>query len=116
MFYSMGLSGWFFEYPFLLMLMIFVVLAIPLFLILLKSPKAPKWNIAALWIIVILMTLRSASVFLFPISSEELLVVVQTLFGVVFISLGWAIVWTLYFRKSVRVRNTLGRAHHLRSE
>ena len=42
--YSMGLSGWFFEYPIGLMLAIFLVLAIPLLLLLLKSPRAPRWN------------------------------------------------------------------------
>ena len=60
--YSMGLSGWFFDYPFVLMVVIFLLLAVPLLLILLKSPEAPQWNIAALWIIVVLMTLRSISV------------------------------------------------------
>jgi len=114
MVYSIGLSGWCFDYPFVLMLAIFLLLAIPLLLILLKSPKAPQWNIATLWIIVALMTLRSLSVFLFPmvsegqppLSSEELPVIVATLSGIVTCSLGWAIVWTKYFRQSVRVRNT----------
>ena len=39
--YSMGLSGWFFEYPIGLMFAIFLVLAIPLLLLLLKSPNSP---------------------------------------------------------------------------
>ena len=111
MVYSMGLSGWFFDYPFVLMVVIFLLLAVPLMLILLKSPKAPRWNIAVLWIIVVLMTLRSISVFLMPVSGEEmsreeLLVVAVTLSGIVSLSLGWAIVWTKYFKESVRVRNT----------
>ena len=114
MVYSMGLSGWFFDYPFVLMLVIFLLLAIPLLLILLKSPKAPQWNIAMLWIVAVLMTLRSLSVFLFPmasegqppLSSEELPVVILTLLGIVSLSLGWAMIWTKYFKDSVRVRNT----------
>ncbi len=114
MVYSMGLSGWFFDYPFVLIAVIFLLLAVPLLLILLKSPKAPQWNIAALWIIVVLMTLRSLSVFLFPMasegqppmSSEELPMIVAILSGIVTFALGWAIVWTKYFKESVRVRNT----------
>ncbi len=112
--YSMGLSGWFFEYPIVLMLAIFIVLAIPLLLILMKSPRAPRWNITALWTAAVLMTLRSISVIVFPMSGEddpplrgeELLAVVQTLSVIVAVSLGWALAWTLYFKKSVRVGNT----------
>ena len=110
MVYSMGLSGWFFEYPFVLMVVIFLILAIPILLILLKSPKAPQWNIYMWWTIVVLMTLRSISVFLEPGGNEmnigERLSVALTLSVIVSISLGWAIVWTKYFKKSVRVRNT----------
>ncbi len=80
MFYSAGLSEWFFEYPLVLVLVIFLLLAIPLLLILLKSPKAPQWNIAMLWIASILITLRIVSGILFqrvidglpPLSGEEL--------------------------------------------
>lgn len=111
MLYSMGLAGWFFDYPVVLMIAIFLILALPLLLILLKRPIAPLWNIAELWIIVILMALRSISVFLMPvsgeeISSEELPLVVLTLLGIVSVSVGWALTWTKYFRISVRVRNT----------
>ena len=114
MVYSMGLSGWFFDYPIVLMVVIFLLLAIPLLLILLKSPQAPQWNIAVLWIAAVLMTLRAISVFLFPMasegqppmSSEELPVVALTLSAIVSISIGWAMVWTKYFKESVRVRNT----------
>ena len=110
--YSMGLSGWFFEYPFVLMLAIFLLFAVPLLLILLKSPKAPQWNIAVLWIMAGLMTLRSLSVVLVPsgswepMSREEMLGVVPILSAIVAFALGWAIVWTMYFKKSVRVRST----------
>lgn len=112
--YSMGLSGWFFEYPVALMLAIFIVLALPLLLVLRKSPRAPRWNTAALWIMATLMILRSISVILFPMGSEgapplrgdELLGVVKPLAVIVAASLGWATLWTQYFKKSVRVRNT----------
>ncbi len=112
--YSMGLSGWFFEYPVALMLAIFIVLAVPLLLVLRKSPQAPRWNTAALWIMATLMILRSISVILFPMGSEdapplrgdELLGVVKPLAVIVVASLGWATLWTQYFKKSVRVRST----------
>lgn len=112
--YSVGLSGWFFEYPVGLMLAIFALLAVPLLLVLRKSPKAPRWNIAALWIMAALMILRSISVILFPMSSDdaprlrgdELLAVVQPLSVIVAVAVGWATVWTRYFRNSARVRNT----------
>tara|TARA_B100000586_G_scaffold174098_1_gene127174 strand:+ start:896 stop:1306 length:411 start_codon:yes stop_codon:yes gene_type:complete len=108
--YSIGLSGWFFEYPFILMVIIFFVLAIPLWLIMLKSPKAPQWNISMWWTIVVLMTLRSISVFLEPGGKEmnikEMLSVALTLLIIVSISLAWAIIWTKYFKKSRRVNNT----------
>ncbi len=112
--YSMGLSGWFFEYPPLLMAAIFCALAVPLALIVVKSPKAPRWNIRLLWIVVVLMSLRSVSVFLFPMaeegqppmSGEEALGVVAILGGIVGFSLAWAVVWTRYFRESARVRIT----------
>ena len=114
--YSMGLSGWFFEYPIGLMLAIFLVLAIPLLLLLLKSPQAPRWNIATLWTVAVLMTLRALSVFVFPMadqgeppmSAEELPGVVLTLSVIVSVTLGWAMVWTKYLKTSVRVRNTFG--------
>ena len=58
LFVSAGLSGWFFEYPIGLALAIFLLLASPLMLILLKSSGAPQWNIAALWIASLLITVR----------------------------------------------------------
>lgn len=112
--YSMGLSGWFFEYPVGLMLAIFILLAVPLLLVLRKSPKAPQWNIVALWIMATLMILRSISVILFPTSGDdasplrgdELLAVAQPLGVIVAVAVGWAMTWTQYFRNSARVRKT----------
>ena len=71
MVYLVGLSGWFFEYPLGLMVVLFLVFAAPLLLVLLKSPKAPRWNVVALWIMVALMTLRSSSVILMPSNTWE---------------------------------------------
>ena len=114
LFYSAGLSGWFFDYPVLLMAVIFLALASPLLLIPLKSPRALRWNIAALWTASILITLRIVYGVLFQrmidgeprLSSEELLAALPILLGIVIFSLGWAVVWTKYLKGSLRVRNT----------
>ena len=114
LFYAAGLSGWFFDYPIPIFLLIFLLLTIPILLILVKSPKAPQWNIAMSWIASSLITLRIIYGVLFqrlqqglpPLISEELLAVAPKLLGIVASSLGWAIVWTLYFKKSVRVIST----------
>ena len=113
-FYSMGLSGWFFEYPIPLMVLIFLCLAAPLALILLKSPRAPRWNVTMLWATAILMTLRALNVVLWPLDGEEhppprgeeLAAVISTLSGIVAIAAGWTVIWTRYFNASARVRNT----------
>ena len=106
LFHAAGLAGWFFDYPLVLFLVIFLLLAIPLLLLLVQSPKAPQWNIAMLWTASILITLRMAYGLLFqrvqegqpPLSSEELLGALPTLLGIVAFSLGWAMLWTRYFK------------------
>ena len=96
---------------------IFLALSTPLLGLLAKSPNAPRWNIAMLWTAAVLMTLRALNVVILPIGNEgqpplrgeELLSVIQTLSGmsgIVSVSLGWAVVWTEYFKNSVRVKNT----------
>ncbi len=130
LFYAAGLSGWFFEYPLVLVLVIFLLLAIPLLLILLKSPKAPRWNIAMLWIGSILITLRIVSGIFFqrvidglpPLSGEELVAshnrlldALPLLLGIVIFSIVWATIWTKYFKKSLRVRNTFGKRHRIQT-
>lgn len=110
--YAVGLSGAVSDYPLVLMLANLFFFAIPLWLILSKSPTAPQWNIAMLWIMALLMSLRSVAVLLLPFLAEEptriegIPVIAGILPGVVAFSLGWAIVWTKYFKESVRVRNT----------
>lgn len=117
LFFSAGLSGWFFDYPLGLWLSIFLVLASPLLLIVAGSSAAPRWNIAALWIASSLITVRIVHGVLFQriqeglprLTGEELLDALPLLLGVVLFSLGWATVWTKYFRTSVRVSNTFGK-------
>ena len=114
LFYSAGLSGWFFDYPLPLMAVIFLVLAVPLLLIPFGSPTAPQWNIALLWVSSTLIVLRMTYGVLFQrildgrprLSSEELLDALPILLGIAVFSLGWALVWTRYFQASVRVGNT----------
>ena len=110
MVYSMALSGWFFEYPFILMVGIFIILASPLVLIITKSSQAPRWNIFMWRTVVVLMTLRSISVFLEPggkeMSLNKMLSLSLTLLFILSISLVWTILWTKYFNKSIHVKNT----------
>ena len=116
--YSMGLSGWFLDYPVPLMVAILLVFAIPLALIPMRSPRAPGWNVALWWVVFVLMTLRSLTVVFFPtgldsptpMRGEELRAVVPPLAGMVAFALAWAAAWTIYFRKSARVRATFRRA------
>lgn len=114
LFHSAGLSGWFLDYPLWLLGAIFLLLASPLALILLKSPQAPRWNVIALWVVASLITLRAAAV---PFnletdggtqgrSPEEWAAAIAILAVIVISSLAWATIWTTYFRRSLRVRNT----------
>ena len=114
LFHSAGLSGWFLDYPLWLLGAIFLLLASPLALILLKSPRAPRWNVVTLWVVAILITLRAAAV---PFnletdgatqgrSPEEWAAAIAILAVIVIGSLAWATIWTAYFRRSRRVRNT----------
>ena len=113
LFHSTGLSG-LFGYPLWLLAAIFVLLSSPLALILLKSPRAPGWNVVALWAVAVAITLRAAAV---PFtlhsgaaedrrSPEEWAVAVAILVAIVAASLAWATIWTAYFRRSLRARNT----------
>lgn len=115
--HSAGLSGWFLDYALWLLGAIFLLLASPLALILLKSPRAPRWNVVALWVVALVITLRAAAV---PFnletegaaqrrSPEEWVAAIATLAAIVAGSLAWATIWTVYFRRSLRVRNTFRR-------
>ncbi|MYF77985.1 MAG: DUF2569 domain-containing protein [Acidobacteria bacterium] len=111
--YAVGLSGLFSDYPLAPTIAIFVIFLVPLWLLALKSPGAPRWNIGMLWMTAGLMTLRSLAVLISPFLAEgpdsAALPTISTFVpGVVAFSCGWAIVWTKYFRQSARVRNTFG--------
>ena len=115
--HSAGLSGWFLDYALWLLAVIFLLLASPLALILLKSPRAPRWNVIVLWVVALQMTLRAAAVPFNPEtdgaaqgrSPEEWAAAIAILAGIVVGSLAWATIWTVYFRRSLRVRNTFNR-------
>ena len=115
--HSAGLSGWLLDYAIWLLVAIFLLLASPLALILLKSPRAPRWNVVAMWVVALVITLRAAAV---PFnletegavqrrSPEEWAAAIAILAAIVVGSLAWATVWTAYFRRSLRVRNTFRR-------
>lgn len=112
--HSAGLSGWLLDYAIWLLVAIFLLLGSPLVLILLKSSRAPRWNIVALWVVALVITLRAAAV---PFSletagaapgrsPEEWAAAIAILAAIVVGSLAWATIWTFYFRRSLRVRNT----------
>ena len=106
MFYAAGFAGWFFDYPMPLFISLLVVLAIPLVLILLKSPEAARWNIFMLRTASILLMVRIVSALLFqrrlegrpPISGVELLDALPVLLGIVTTSVAWTMIWTRYFK------------------
>ena len=106
MFYAAGFAGWFFDYPMPLFISIFVVLAIPLVLILLKSPDAAAWNIFMLRAASILLIVRIVSALLLqrrldgqpPIGGEELLEALPVLLGIMTFSVAWTMIWTRYFK------------------
>ena len=104
-FYAAGLSGWFFNYPIWLFVAIFLVLAVPLVMLVLKVPSAPVWNIAGLWIGAGLISVRVLYGVLLAdparLKSHWL-----TLAVIVSFALAWAIVWTWYLLVSDRVART----------
>lgn len=113
-FYTGAFSGWVLDYPLWLVIPILIILAIPLLLILLKSDLAPKWNIIELWVVAILLPLRIITgVIMGDMGRAEDYIILLTsiaLFPVV-----WALIWTKYFKRSVRVRNTFGINHQIKN-
>lgn len=113
LFHSAGLSG-LIGYPLWLLVTIFLFLSWPLALILLRSPGAPRWNVVVLWVVAFSITLRAATVpFILRSdgaaqrrSPDEWAVAIAILAAIVAASLAWAMIWTAYFRRSHRVRNT----------
>ena len=104
--YAAGLSGWFFDYPIGLFAGIFLVLAAPLVLVVLKVPSAPAWNIGALWVGAGSISLR---VLAGALSADEARLTRSAgaiLAAIVSVSIVWAVAWTMYFLISDRVANT----------
>lgn len=105
LFYAAGVAGRFFDYHLGLFATVFLVLATPLVLVVLKVASAPAWNIASLWI-------GSGSISLIVIvgalSADEarLREVGMTVVAIASLSMVWAVVWTTYFLTSERVART----------
>ena len=98
-FYAMGLSGWFHDYPWMLMVAIFTGLSVPLALLILKIPSAPLFNIILLWASAGLITLRISYAAL-QMESETLKGEAMMLVMIVVVAMGWALIWTGYFAAS----------------
>ncbi len=98
-------GGRFFDYHRGAVAAIFLVLAVPLVLIVLRVPSAPAWNIASLWV-----GAGSISLILLvgALAGDEarLREVAATMAIILFASTAWAIVWTMYFLRSDRVATT----------
>jgi hypothetical protein len=105
-FYAAGLSGWFFDYPMGLFVGIFLILAAPLVLLVLKVPSAPAWNIVGLWVGAGLISVRVLHGVLLADEAKLTRSAVTTLSAIVSIAIAWAAVWTMYFLTSDRVART----------
>lgn len=101
-FYSMGLAGWYFDYPIGLFAGVLLVFLVPLVLLILKVASAPAWNIGLLWVgagLILLRVLSAAALMDRALARAEILVFA----AITAVSLVWAIVWTRYFLVSERV-------------
>lgn len=105
-FYAAGLSGWFFNYPIGLFVGIFLILAVPLVLLVLKVPSAPVWNIAGLWVGAGLISVRVLYGVLLADPERLTKSALLILSVIVSIAIAWAAVWTMYFVHSDRVAKT----------
>ena len=106
LFYAAGLSGWFFDYPIKLFVVIFLVLAVPLVMVVLKIPSAPAWNIAALWVGAGLIALRVLYGVVLADEARLTQEAVTKMAAIVSAAIAWAAVWTMYFLHSDRVART----------
>jgi hypothetical protein len=84
-------------------------------LILLKSNQAPKWNIIELWVVAVLLPLRIITgVIMGDLGRVEEFILPLALAAL--FPAAWAIIWSRYFKKSVRVRNTFGKGQEIKSK
>ena len=98
--YAMGLSGWYFEYPPLLMVGLFAVFAAPLAMLMMGRPGAARWNVIMLWAALGLLSLRALNLFVGPGSVDSMPTSgVVTVVAIVSAGLVWALVWTGFFRR-----------------
>ena len=105
LFNAAGVAGRFFNYHRGALAAMFLVLAVPLVLLLLRVSSAPAWNIASMWlgaVTIVLILLGGA------LTADEgrLREVGMTMAIVATTSIAWAAVWTAYFLKSARVAAT----------
>ena len=101
-FHAAGVAGRFFDYDPVVLGGIFLALAAPLALIVTRSPSAPAWNIAALWVGA-LSTALIVGVGVFAASRSRTEEVALGAAVIVAGSISWAAVWTVYFRRSEQV-------------
>ena len=81
---------------------VFFILAVPLVLLVLRLPSAPTWNIASLWVgagsisVILLVAALTAD-------ETRFREVMATMAIILFPSIAWAGIWTMYFLRSDRV-------------
>ncbi len=107
LFYAAGLAGRFFNYHLGILAGIFLVLTAPLVLVVSKLASAPAWNIASLWVGAGSTSLVVLAGALFA-DEARLRDVAPTVAAIAFLSIVWALVWTMYFLTSERVTRTFG--------
>ena len=110
LFYAAGLAGRFFDYHGDAVAGIFLVLAMPLVLAIVKVPSAPAWNIASLWVgagTILLILLVAA----LTADAARLREAAVTMVLIAVASTTWATIWTLYFLRSQRVATTFTRSN-----
>ena len=100
LFNAAGLAGWFFDYPLPLFGVLFVILAAPLVLLILRHRAAPKWNIIMLWVGALLITVRIFYGLIVTQGDALTRSEAAALGAIIAASLAWATAWTLYFRRS----------------
>ena len=105
LFYSAGVAGRFFDYHLGVAAGVFLVLATPPALLVLKLTSAPAWNIASLWVGAGSISLI-AIVGAFSADESRLAEARATVAAIVVLSITWAAAWTAYFLTSERVAIT----------